>query len=68
MDLHVNKPPGTSCVQAEMLCEHSLWSHNPADLSCEGGNTTAREGGRLLQVSRELASSYCCLGNLDHHH
>ena len=39
-------------IQAEMMCEHSLWSLPPSQLSCEASNqTTGRNGGRNLPVS-----------------
>ena len=35
-----------------MMCEHSLWSLPPSQLSCEASNnTTGRNGGRNLPVS-----------------
>ena len=34
------------------MCEHSLWSLPPSELSCEASNhTTGRSGGRNLPVS-----------------
>ena len=41
-------PSGTYCLhtchghtKTEMMCQHSLWSTDPASLSCEGTNTSA---------------------------
>ena len=47
--------PYISSHQAEMMCEHSLWSLPPSQLSCEATasnqTTSGRSGGRNLPVS-----------------
>jgi hypothetical protein len=49
--IHLAPHRDTPGPQAEMMCEHSLWSPAPGRLSCEGGNTTARPAGRGLHVA-----------------
>ena len=34
-----------------MMCEHSLWSNNPAELTCEGNQTASFTKAKSLEVS-----------------
>jgi hypothetical protein len=40
-------------LQTEMMCDHSLWSSSPADLTCRG-NASARE----FQVTASALAQY----------
>ncbi len=43
-------------LQTEMMCDHSLWSSSPADLTCRG-NASARE----FQVTASAHAQYTLL-------
>lgn len=34
-----------------MMCEHSLWSNNPAELTCEGNQTASFSKAKSLEVN-----------------
>ena len=40
-----------------MMCEHSLWSNNPAELTCEGNHTSSFAKAKSLQVKTILGWS-----------
>jgi len=52
---------GTYCLhtchghpKTEMMCEHSLWSNNPAELTCEGNQTASFSKAKSLEmISKE---------------
>jgi hypothetical protein len=46
-------------LQTEMMCDHSLWSSSPADLTCRG-NASARE----FQVTTSAHAQYTLLEKL----
>ena len=69
---------GTYCLhtchghtKTEMMCQHSLWSTDPASLSCEGTNQTAsapliRPRGKSLQHSEATGLTSDQMGVIAH--